>query len=108
MCQYIGDYTDKEVNGNVSFLDTPGHEAFTAMRARGTKATDVVILVVAADAGVMPQTREAIHHARAAEVPLVVAITKVDKPEANPDRVKHELRSDEVEPEEYGRDVPCV
>src|SRR5690625_7390090 len=108
MCQYIGDYTDKEVNGNVSFLDTPGHEAFTAMRARGTKATDAVILVVAAADGVMPQTREAIHHARAGEVPLVVAITKVDKPEANPHRAKQELLSEEAVPEDCRGRVPFV
>lgn len=106
--QHIGAYAVKTDNGNITFLDTPGHEAFTAMRARGTKATDVVILVVASDDGVMPQTREAIHHARAAQVPLVVAITKVDKPEANPDRVKQELVAEEVIPEEYGGDVPFV
>lgn len=106
--QHIGAYHVQTPRGMVSFLDTPGHEAFTAMRARGAQATDIVILVCAADDGVMPQTREAIKHAKAAGVPIVVALTKIDKPGINLEKVRGELVTEEVIPEEFGGEVPFV
>ncbi len=106
--QHIGAYHVETPRGMITFLDTPGHEAFTAMRARGAKLTDLVILVVAADDGVMPQTAEAIHHAKAGNVPIVVALNKIDKPEANPERVKQDLASRDVVPDDWGGDTMFV
>ena len=101
--QHIGAYQVRYEGNKITFLDTPGHEAFTAMRLRGAQSTDIAVLVVAADDGVMPQTIEAINHAKSAEVPIIVAINKMDKPGANPDHVKQQLSEHGLLPEEWGR-----
>ena len=106
--QHIGAYTVEMDGQPITFLDTPGHEAFTAMRARGAQSTDIAVLVVAADDGVMPQTVEAINHAKAANVPVIVAINKMDKPEANPDRIKQDLTAHNMVSEEWGGDTIMV
>jgi translation initiation factor IF-2 len=106
--QHIGAYQVTAQNRKITFLDTPGHEAFTLMRARGAKVTDIVVLVVAADDGVMPQTEESISHTRAAKVPIVVAINKIDKPGVNPERVKRELAERGLQAEDWGGDTPTV
>ncbi|MCR9092480.1 MAG: translation initiation factor IF-2, partial [Proteobacteria bacterium] len=106
--QHIGAYNVSTPRGSITFLDTPGHAAFTRMRARGAQVTDIVILIIAADDGVMPQTREAIQHARAAGVPMVVAITKIDKEDADVDKIKSELTKEEVVVEDWGGDIQCV
>ena len=103
--QHIGAYQADVGGRKITFLDTPGHEAFTAMRARGAKVTDIAVLVVAADDSVMPQTKESISHARAAEVPIVVAVNKMDMPDANPDRVKADLAAEGLQPEDWGGTV---
>src|SRR6202035_6094022 len=107
--QHIGAYQVTAPSGHkITFIDTPGHAAFTAMRARGAKVTDVVVLVVAADDGIMPQTNEAINHARAAKVPIIVAINKIDLPSANIDRVKNQLQEKGLTPEDWGGETICV
>ncbi len=106
--QHIGAYQVEINNKKITFLDTPGHEAFTAMRARGAQVTDITIIVVAADDGVMPQTVEAINHAKAAGLPIIVAVNKIDKPGADPDKVKQELTNYELVPEEWGGDTIFV
>ena len=106
--QHIGAYRVAVDGREITFLDTPGHAAFTTMRARGAQVTDIAVLVVAADDGIMPQTVEAINHAKAAGVSIIVAINKMDKMAANPDRVKEQLTEYELVPEEWGGDTPCI